>query len=126
MLSPESVVTAFVAEFAAPHPDVEHLLGYFAPDAVYHNMPSHPAIGLAAIRQTLAGFVGRMESAGWEVVNQLAAGDVVMNERVDRFKVPGKEIALPVAGVFRVRDGKIVEWRDYFDMATWQKQAAGT
>lgn len=125
MSSPESIVTAFVAEFANPHPDVEVLLAYFAPDAVYHNMPAQPAVGLDAIRQTLAGFVTRMESGGWEIVNQLAADDLVMNERVDRFRLPGKEIELPVAGVFRIRDGKIAEWRDYFDMATWQKQAAG-
>ncbi len=125
MPSPDSVIAAFMAEFANPHPDVDVLLGYFAADAVYHNMPTQPAVGLEAIRQTLSGFVTRMESGGWEVLNQLSAGDLVMNERVDRFRLPGKEIALPVAGVFRVRDGKIAEWRDYFDMATWQKQAAG-
>ena len=36
-------------------------------------------------------------------------GDVVLTERV-RFVVGGKEIALPVAGVFEVRDGKIAAW----------------
>ena len=125
MSSADSVVTAFMAEFSNPHPDVDVLLSYFAADAVYHNMPSQPAVGLDAIRQTLSGFVTRMELVGWEVLNQLHSGDLVMNERIDRFRVPGKEIALPVAGVFRVRDGKIAEWRDYFDMATWQKQATG-
>jgi len=48
-------------------------------------------------------------------------GDVVLTERV-RFVVGGKEIALPVAGVFEVRDGKIAAWRDYFDMASYQQQ----
>jgi limonene-1,2-epoxide hydrolase len=26
-----------------------------------------------------------------------------------------------VAGVFKLRDGKIAEWRDYFDMAMFTK-----
>ncbi len=122
----EAVVTAFVAEFDAPTPDVERLVGYFVEDAVYQNMPAQPAVGLDAIRKTLTGFVNRMESGGWEIVNQVAAGDLVMNERLDRYRLPGGEIALPVAGVFRVRESKIVEWRDYFDLATWQRLTAGS
>jgi limonene-1,2-epoxide hydrolase len=119
-----SVVSAFVAEFDAPHPDVDRLVAYFSDDAVYHNIPVEPVRGREGIRAALAGFVTRMESGGWEVRNQVAAGDLVMNERVDRFRLGEKEVALPVAGVFRVVDGKIVEWRDYFDMGTWQKQMA--
>jgi len=47
---------------------------------------------------------------------------VVFTERVDHFTVAGKEVALPVAGVFEVRDGKIASWRDYFDMGSYQRQ----
>ena len=32
---------------------------------------------------------------------------------------------LPVAGVFELRDGKIVLWRDYFDLETIMKQMSG-
>jgi len=45
-----------------------------------------------------------------------------MNERVDRFKIGDKLVAIPVTGVFEVRAGKIAAWRDYFDLATWQNQ----
>jgi limonene-1,2-epoxide hydrolase len=38
----------------------------------------------------------------------------------------GKSIALPVAGVFEIRNGKIAAWRDYFDMQTWLKQTTST
>ena len=34
-----------------------------------------------------------------------ASGDVVFTERTDRFDMGGKVIALPVAGVFELRDG---------------------
>jgi limonene-1,2-epoxide hydrolase len=124
MSDPASVVTAFVAEFAPAHPDVDRIMGYFADDAVYHNMPVEPLRGREAIRQGISGFVTRMESGGWEVLHQAVAGDVVLNERIDRFKAGDREIALPVAGVFRVRDGKITEWRDYFDMGAWQRQTS--
>jgi limonene-1,2-epoxide hydrolase len=46
-----------------------------------------------------------------------------MNERVDRFTMPdGKTIAIRVAGVFEVRDGKVAVWRDYFDLAEFNNQ----
>jgi limonene-1,2-epoxide hydrolase len=67
---------------------------------------------------------GTMLSRGWEVLHQVAAGNVVMNERVDRFKVGDKEITIKVVGVFELRDGKIAAWRDYFDLGMWQKQMA--
>jgi limonene-1,2-epoxide hydrolase len=54
-----------------------------------------------------------------------ADGDVVLTERIDTFEMGGKDVVLPVMGVFEVRDGKIAAWRDYFDMATWTKQASG-
>ena len=63
-----------------------------------------------------------MQSAGWEVKHQVAGGDVVMNERVDRFKVGGKDVSVRVVGVFELRGGKIAAWRDYFDLAEFQNQ----
>ena len=36
----------------------------------------------------------------------------------------GKTIAIPVTGVFQVRDGKIAAWRDYFDLKQFQAQLA--
>lgn len=118
---PGAVVTAFVKEFDAPHPDVDTLMGYFTDDIVYHNMPVEPAKGADAVRQAL-GFMQNMASKGWEILHQAVHGDVVINERIDRFEVGGKAVELGVCGVFEVRDGKIAAWRDYFDMATFQKQ----
>jgi len=47
-----------------------------------------------------------------------APGDVVLNERSDRFRSGDRWFELPVAGVFVVRDGRIQLWRDYFDRDT--------
>ena len=45
-------------------------------------------------------------------------GDLVLNERTDRFGKGDQWADLPVAGVFEVHDGKITLWRDYFDLTT--------
>lgn len=103
---------------------VDELLGFFAPDAVYHNMPVDPLRGIDAIRDTLNAFVVPAERIEFELLAIVAAGDLVFTERVDRFTMMGKTIALPVAGVFEVRNAKIVAWRDYFDMQTWLRQTS--
>ena len=121
MATPEEVVTAFIREWDVEHPDVDTLAGYFTDDAVYHNMPMAPSEGIEAVREALAGVAG-LTSRGWETVHQAVNGDVVLNERVDRFHMRGKEVAVQVCGVFELRDGKIARWRDYFDAAAFQAQ----
>jgi limonene-1,2-epoxide hydrolase len=49
---------------------------------------------------------------------------VVHTERLDTFVIGDRTVKLPIAGVFEVASGKITAWRDYFDLATWTKQAA--
>lgn len=124
MSDAEAIVNAFMAEFDAEHPDADQLASYFTDDAVYHNMPMAPAEGIEAVKAALAG-VSQMTSKGWEVLHSAANGDVVLNERVDRFDMGGTEVSVQVCGVFEIRDGKIARWRDYFDMASFQKQMPG-
>lgn len=119
-----AIVTAFIREFDQPAPDAETLAPYFTEDALYHNVPMTPIQGRDAIATMLGGMAGTMLSSGWEVKHQVAAGNLVMNERVDRFTRNGKPIAVRVMGVFELRDGKIAAWRDYFDLAEFQSQLA--
>ncbi|MGH2900752.1 MAG: limonene-1,2-epoxide hydrolase family protein, partial [Solirubrobacteraceae bacterium] len=56
-----------------------------------------------------------------DVVNIASSGDRVFTERVDRFVMGEKRFDLPVNGVFELRGGKIVSFRDYFDLATLEK-----
>jgi limonene-1,2-epoxide hydrolase len=120
MRDPETVVREFCA--AWDRRDVEAILAWFAPDATYHNMPLEPVSGYPAIREVLNVFVPPASSIHFEVLAVASRGDLVFTERVDHFTVAGKKVALPVAGVFEVRDGKIAAWRDYFDMGSYQRQ----
>jgi limonene-1,2-epoxide hydrolase len=55
-----------------------------------------------------------------DILREAFDGGVAMSERLERFKrrVDGETVLeLPVTGVFVMRDGKISEWRDYFDSA---------
>ena len=115
-MSPLEVVHAFLA--AAEERNYEVSLPLLAEDVEYQNMPLPPVHGREAVRETLEALLAMC--TGFEVIThrEVAAGDIVMNERTDRFLLKGEWVDLPVAGVFELRDGKIALWRDYFDLPT--------
>jgi limonene-1,2-epoxide hydrolase len=115
--SPQEIVTRFCEAWGRG--DIEELMSFFAADAVYHNIPVLPVKGAKAIREAFLGFAKLMDSIELENLNVAANGNVVFTERIDHFRWKGKTLALPVAGVFEVRDGKITAHRDYFDYSTW-------
>jgi len=117
----ETIVRNFCAAFSRRN--IEEILGYFAAEAVYHNIPIDPVQGTEAIRAVLEQFVAPAESVEFEVLHLAARGNVVHTERVDHFRILGRDIALPVAGVFEIDGGKITAWRDYFDMQQFMRQS---
>jgi limonene-1,2-epoxide hydrolase len=120
-MTPTQIVTEFCN--AVPRRNVEELVGFFSDDAVYHNIPIAPVRGRDAIAATLRGFLDPSTDASFEVLALAAEGRKVLTERIDRFTINGKQIALPVMGTFEVdAQGKISAWRDYFDLAQFTKQ----
>jgi limonene-1,2-epoxide hydrolase len=117
--SPEEIVRKFCD--AWHRKNIDELMSFFDTDAVYHNIPVPVVKGAAAIRAAFLGFADLMDSIDLEVLAIARNGNIVFTERVDRFRWQGKTLDLPVAGVFEVRDGKIVAHRDYFDYETWKK-----
>ena len=119
--SPEKVVRDFCDAWGRGN--IDELMSFFAEDAVYHNIPVQPIKGKKAIADIFRAFLELMDVTILEVVNSAANGNVVFTERVDRFRFAktGQRLDLPVNGVFEVRDGKIVAFRDYFDLATFEK-----
>ena len=114
----EQIVRDFLA--AWPRKKIDELMSYFADDAVYHNIPVAPIKGKAEIRKVFEGFLGAF-SIELIVVNAAASGNHVFTERIDRFDMNGKRFDLPVNGVFELRNGKIAAFRDYFDLASFEK-----
>jgi limonene-1,2-epoxide hydrolase len=124
MAGNSAIIDDFIAAWGAK--DLERIMSFFAPDAVYTNVPMDPPNrGTEAIRAMIGGFLGMAQDVEF-VVHQQAespATGIVMNERTDRFKLAnGRWAALRVMGVFELRNGKILAWRDYFDMAEAQRE----
>ena len=102
--------------------DLDAITAFFSDDAVYHNIPVDPVTGRDAIRATIEGFTGGVESIEFRVRNIAASGSLVLTERVDVFTFPTATIELPVMGTFEVSEDKITAWRDYFDLNQFMSQ----
>lgn len=123
MSTAAAVVDAFIG--ALERKDIDAAMAYVADDISYENMPMAPIVGADANRAVLGRFLGDAKTVEWRIVRQIAAGNVVANERIDRFELAGGWLELPVAGFFVVGDdGRIAIWRDYFDLASYTKQLA--
>jgi limonene-1,2-epoxide hydrolase len=123
-MTPGATVTALIRANEAR--DVDAVLALLTGDVAYENVPMSVLNGHDEVRSMLGPFLTGAERVEWEVLEQVEQGDVVMNERVDRFWLPGDQrIELRVAGLFKVRDGKVAVWRDYFDLAAFTEQMSG-
>jgi limonene-1,2-epoxide hydrolase len=113
-MNPEEVVRAELDAWSRLDPD--EIVGYFAADAVWDNVPLGVATGHQEIRRTVRGYVDRMTHGNIEIVNLAVAGNVVLTERVDHFVYDGNPVHARVMGAFEVNGDKITAWRDYFDV----------
>jgi limonene-1,2-epoxide hydrolase len=112
--TPREVVKAFLTNIS----DLDAAFEYVADDIVYENIGTFPLPtmrGSAAARRFLeTGF--KLGSDFKIEIHKIAAdGPIVMTERTDMFMFGKARAGFWVCGVFEVRDGKIVAWRDYFD-----------
>ncbi len=102
--------------------DVDGIMSYFSDDPIYHNIPVEPTVGREAVRASVAGLIGISETVHWEMINIAQSGNSVLTERVDSMLINGTMVDMPVMGTFDIKDGKITEFRDYFDMGMWNTQ----
>lgn len=119
-MTPEDVVDEFIARLVAK--DLDGACELVTEDVEYDNVPMGKNHGPAGIHAVLDPMMA-LDEIEFVILRQLAAGNTVMNERVDRFRMGSAWIDLPVAGVFTVNDdGLITLWRDYFDLPTLMNQ----
>jgi len=113
----EKIIETFIAAWSRL--DADALVDFFTEDGVYHNMPMGPVTGKAQLKSFIAAFLKDWVSTQWDVITLMSNGDTVIAERLDRTRVGDVKIDLPCCGVFKMENGKIAVWRDYFDMATF-------
>lgn len=118
--TPDSLVREFISLLVAR--DLGAAAKMVSEDFEYDNVPMGKAFGPTALTDTLSGFFSMCTGIDWEILEQTSSGTLddglVLNERDDRVEIHGRWTTLPVAGVFKIRHGKIVLWRDYFDRQT--------
>ena len=107
-----------VTEFckAWEHRDVEKLIPYLSEEIDYHIWEGGAEIkGIQEFRDVIGPFLAGTKKVAWEILRSHAMGVMVINERHDHFYREGEETDwhFPVTGIFIVKDGKIVFWRDY-------------
>jgi limonene-1,2-epoxide hydrolase len=114
----EKIVTEFCKSLESGN--LTTLVSYLSADVVYHNIPWQPVTGHAGVRQVLGPFLegpGRA-TVKMNIKNTTSSGNTVMNERLEEWTKGTVKLDLPVLGVFELKDGKITQWRDYFDANT--------
>ena len=121
----EDVVRSFLD--ACVTGSVAEQVGFFADGASYRvNAWHEPHVGTDAIQAALQDMADVVSSFQYEILNIASAGDVVLTERTETFRMHGKDVRLHTAGAFEVNgDGKITRWREYNDTKEVQVQLAG-
>ncbi|KQP81049.1 limonene-1,2-epoxide hydrolase family protein [Methylobacterium sp. Leaf117] len=101
-------------------------INLLAEDVFYHNIPLPEIRGRENARSFHKAFgVGSRIRVDWQILRMGQDGDTILTERLDLFMDRnGGRITLPTMGSMRVNDGAIREWRDYFDLASFEQQAA--
>lgn len=116
----ERIIREFVNAWARL--DASELANYFSEDGIYNNIPLHPVTGKREIEDFIRNFTANWTETSWDIIHVVAEGDMVITERVDRTRAEGgKSVDLPVVGIFEMEDGKIKNWREYFDLDTYLK-----
>ena len=96
------------------------------PKVVYHNVGSEPAVGREASLAAVKFQFDMFDPISFRIRNLAEDGDTVLTERVDEVTANGVMAPVPVMGTFEVRDGRIVQWRDYFDLKEIETQMGAT
>jgi|TARA_B100000700_G_scaffold53474_1_gene57019 limonene-1,2-epoxide hydrolase len=119
-LTPLEIVEEFIS--ALERKDIDSAISLLADDCEYDNVPMGKMFGSENVREFLGPMIENCSSVDWPVHRSSSSGNLVFNERLDRFEMGGNWIEIPVCGVWEVIDEKITLWRDYFDLATYRDQ----
>ena len=105
--------------------DIDFMMAQFADDAIFENVPMELIVGKDDIRAANQAFMAMYREAPWEIHHIVEAPDgTVLTERSDIFILnDGRRTECRVMGAITVNDDNlIVHWRDYFDLADWNRQ----
>ena len=97
--------------------DGDKIAELFTADGVLHSMMIDPIRGREAIRPRMKFLVDNASYMKIEPRNIATVGNIVFLERTDNFTFKGHTGSVPVVGVLEIENGKVKEWREYYDRA---------
>ena len=105
--------------------DFEAASQLFHDDARYRDEPSHEAdaVGPAAIAGKLTNAISGLKAFPMCVDKVVGDGERVMSRRAEEWHFPtGEVLKLPVMCVHEIRDGKIADWHEFWNMQSFTEQ----
>ena len=116
---PVTLTTEFLCDLASGR--IDEALAVVGENIRYENVGLPTVRGRARFAQVMRALNGRFVHFDAEIITAAADGDIVLNERIDLLSIGPLRLRFWVCGHFEVRDGRIVVWRDYFDVADCAK-----
>jgi limonene-1,2-epoxide hydrolase len=121
----EKLVMEFLGHGHGREVDVDAIVALMTDDVVFQvNVPTRkPRVGREAAREEIArGAAMATGDLDGEVLSMVSDDRLVFQERNTVFEMGEKRIALRLAAVFEVVDGKIAVWREYYDTVDLARQ----
>ncbi len=112
----EQANATLVTEFCAAwlRHDINVLMPYLADTISYRiTETTPPIVGRTAFHDRISAIIGRMTRIEFAVVETMAKGPIVINERRDELVSAQGTRRFHCVGMFFLKDGQIVEWTDY-------------
>ena len=104
----------FVEAFQAR--DLMKVLSFLDPDINYYNIPGEPINGIEGTRYVLSQIIDMSSEIRWDLLNVAETPDgKILTEKVENYLIKGSWFALEVMTSLEFIDGKIRNWRAYYD-----------
>ncbi len=119
----EGVVRAFLKGW--DNRDVDACMAQCTEDMCYLNQPLEAIRGKENVRRMIASIFKPAKRVEFILVNCFGHENKVITERVDQWDWDGSntwQMQLKVCGMFELTEnGRIIEWREYYDNEYWTK-----
>jgi len=114
--NPKKIVEEFLA--ALSDFELEDAALLLHENCAYQNVPFHKEQGKEKVLRVLKAMMKHLEIFDVEMIHIAVNGNVVMTERIDTLGGKFFKSDIHLMGTFVIEDGKIIEWRDYFDWSS--------
>jgi len=111
----DMVATWDIVAASAP-PDLAKLRAYFSEDCAFRLRPTDSTAtrGFEMVAAAIQRGTANGQKVRHELLDNFAKGPVVVMEKLNQFITPEKTRTSHVVAVYLMKDGKIVEWTEYF------------